>query len=206
MLRLRRLIAALWFGSAVFLMLAASAAFRAAGHPAIAADVVGSMLTRWHYIALLAPLALFALELRNVRRAILLVLFASVLLAAAQAFVDLRIRAIRAAALQPISELSTEDPVRRRFGMLHGVSMMLLALQAIAAGVTVAARDVQENSVMPTEETPLPPPPDNAQYEAPPPPDQTAPPAPEAGAAPQDEPTVAAEGDERGTDTTGGGP
>ena len=77
-------------------MLAASAAFRAAGNPAIAADVVGSMLTRWHYIALAAPLALFALELRRVRRVVLLVLFAAVLLAAAQSFVDLRIRSIRA--------------------------------------------------------------------------------------------------------------
>ena len=65
---LQRLIAALWLGSAFFLMLSASAAFRAAGNTSIAADVVGSMLTRWHYIALAAPLALFALELRRARR------------------------------------------------------------------------------------------------------------------------------------------
>ncbi|HEX8616381.1 MAG TPA: hypothetical protein VF911_02235 [Thermoanaerobaculia bacterium] len=122
-------------------MLASSAAFRAAGNPTVAADVVGSMLTRWHYIALAAPLALFALELRRVRRAVLLVLFASVLLAATQSFVDLRIRAIRNTSYVPISELSREDPVRRRFGMLHGVSMMLLALQAIAAAAVVMARE-----------------------------------------------------------------
>jgi len=122
-------------------MLAASAAFRAAGNPTIAADVVGSMLTRWHYIALAAPLALFALELRRVRRMVLLVLFACVMLAAAQSFVDLRIRAIRASSPVSISELRREDPVRRRFGMLHGVSMMLLALQAIGAGVVVMAKE-----------------------------------------------------------------
>jgi hypothetical protein len=122
-------------------MLAASAAFRAAGNPTIAADVVGSMLTRWHYIALAAPLALFALELRRVRRVVLLVLFASVLLAAAQSLVDLRIRGIRAASPVAISELRREDPIRRRFGMLHGVSMMLLALQAMGAGVVVMARE-----------------------------------------------------------------
>jgi hypothetical protein len=125
-------------------MLAASAAFRAAGNPAIAADVVGSMLTRWHYIALAAPLALFALELRRVRRVVLLVLFAAVLLAAAQSFVDLRIRAIRASSPVAISDLRRDDAVRRRFGMLHGVSMMLLALQAIGAGAVVMARDGRE--------------------------------------------------------------
>ncbi len=128
-------------------MLAASAAFRAAGNPTIAADVVGSMLTRWHYIALAAPLALFALELRRVRRVVLLVLFACVLLAAAQSFADLRIRAIRASSPVAISDLRREDPVRRRFGMLHGVSMMLLALQAIGAGVVVIAKDGREASV-----------------------------------------------------------
>ncbi|HYK01272.1 MAG TPA: hypothetical protein VE974_05915 [Thermoanaerobaculia bacterium] len=122
-------------------MLAASAAFRAAGTPAIAADVVGSMLTRWHYIALAAPLALFVLELRRVRRVVLLLVFACVLLAAAQSLVDLRIRGIRASSPVAISDLRREDPLRRRFGMLHGLSMMLLALQAIGAGVVVMARE-----------------------------------------------------------------
>lgn len=120
-------------------MLAASAAFRAAGNPSVAADVVGSMLTRWHYISLAAPLALFVIELRRVRRGLLILLFAALMLAAAQSFVDLRIRAIRNTSPVPVSELDREDPVRRRFGALHGLSMMLLALQAIAAGVVVAA-------------------------------------------------------------------
>ncbi len=131
-------------------MLAASAAFRAAGSPVIAADVVGSMLTRWHYISLAAPLALFAIELRNVRRVILIVIFSALMLAALQSFVDLRIRMIRNASVVPVSELDRGDPVRRRFGMLHGVSMMLLALQAVAAGVVVAAREKRKESVVMT--------------------------------------------------------
>lgn len=138
--RLQNLIAALWFGSAVFLMISASAAFRAAGNPTIAADVVGSMLTRWHYIALAAPLLLFVLELRRVRPLILLVLFTAVLLAASQSFVDLRIRSIRAATPAGVSNLDPEHPVRKRFGMLHGLSMVLLLSQAIAAGVIVMSR------------------------------------------------------------------
>ncbi|HEX6973797.1 MAG TPA: hypothetical protein VF147_05310 [Vicinamibacterales bacterium] len=138
---LRRLVAALWLGSAVFLMLAASAAFRAAPNPTAAADVVGAMLARWHYIALAAPLILFALELRNGRKLVLSLLFVGLLFAAGQAFVDLRIRGIRASSPIAISSLDRNDPVRRRFGALHGVSMALLLLQAIAAAGVVAVRE-----------------------------------------------------------------
>jgi len=145
--RLQRLIAALWLGSAFFLMLAASAAFRAAGHPAVAADVVGAMLTRWHYIALAAPLLLFALELRRVRRIVLIALFLGLVLAASQALVDLRIRSIRAASVVPVSELDRNDPVRRRFGALHGLSMILLLAQTFAAAAVVISRPHQEEPV-----------------------------------------------------------
>jgi hypothetical protein len=139
---LQRLIAALWLGSAFFLMLSASAAFRAAGNTSIAADVVGSMLTRWHYIALAAPLMLFALELRRARPVILIVLFVAIVLAATQSFVDLRIRAIRQSSPVSISDLDRTDPVRRRFGALHGLSMVLLLSQTIlAAAVVLAARE-----------------------------------------------------------------
>jgi len=142
--RLQRLIAALWFGSAVFLMLSSSAAFRAAGDATTAADVVGSMLTRWHYIALAAPLALFAIELRRLRRAILIILFITILLAALQSFVDLRIRSIRHQSAIPVSQLSPDDPVRRSFGALHGASMALLLMQALAAAIVVAAKAKRE--------------------------------------------------------------
>jgi hypothetical protein len=137
---LHRLIAALWLGSAFFLMLSASAAFRAAGNTTIAADVVGSMLTRWHYIALAAPLALFALELRRARPWVLVLLFVAIVLAASQSFVDLRIRAIRASSATAISALDKTDPVRRRFGALHGLSMVLLLTQTLAATAIVLAR------------------------------------------------------------------
>lgn len=145
-------------------MLAASAAFRAAGSPRIAADVVGSMLTRWHYIALVAPLILLVVG-RHMRRFVQVLLFAAVLLAAGQVFVDLRIRQIRAAAPVPVSELDPADPVRRRFGALHGLSMMLLALQAIAAAVVVMSRE--ERAVDAPDTTPVASPPP-----APPPPDR----------------------------------
>ena len=120
-------------------MLAASAAFRVSPNATTAADVVGAILTRWHYIALAGPLMLFGLELRHARKFMLIVLFVALLLAAAQAFVDLRIRSMRNALSVPISSLDRTDPLRRTFGMLHGVSMMLLVAQAVLAATVVAS-------------------------------------------------------------------
>lgn len=139
------MIAGLWLGSAFFLMLAASAAFRTAPDATTAADVVGAMLARWHYIALAAPLLLFVLELRRSRKFVVIVIFIALLLAAAQVFVDLRIRTIRMMSPVPISALERDHPVRKRFGALHGASMLLLLLQAISAAGVVAARPKRES-------------------------------------------------------------
>lgn len=139
-----RVIAALWFGSAFFLIaVAAPAAFRAAPNPTAAADVVGAMLTRWHYLALIAPLLLLALQWRRARGIVIALLLFAIVAAAAQALVDVRIRQIRAQSFVPISSLSRTDPVRRQFGMLHGISSVLLLLQGLAAMGVVVAGDRQ---------------------------------------------------------------
>jgi hypothetical protein len=130
----------LWFGSAAFLLvIAAPAAFRASESPASAANVVVAMLSGWHYIAVLAPIALLAIEWRRARGFVIAAVFAGVLFAALEVGLDFQIRAIRSASPVPISSLSRLDPVRRRFGLLHGISsMVLLAQILIAASATVA--------------------------------------------------------------------
>lgn len=140
-LAITRLIQALWLGSGVFLMLTASAAFNAASNTTDAANVVGAVLVRWHYIALLAPLALMFLEWRRSRPIMLMILFVAVLLASFQGLIDTRIRMIRGSSLVAISSLPSDDPVRRQFGMLHGMSSLLLIGQVIAAAAVVATRD-----------------------------------------------------------------
>ena len=140
-LAITRLIQALWLGSGVFLLLTASAAFNAASNTTDAANVVGAVLVRWHYIALLAPLLLMFLEWRRSRPVMLVILFVAVLFASFQALLDTRIRMIRDSSLVPISSLSSADPVRRQFGMLHGMSSMLLIGQVIAAAAVVASRE-----------------------------------------------------------------
>ncbi len=112
--------------------------FAAAGTPTTAANVVGAMLSRWHYISLLAPAILLLMEWRNARGRIVAVLFAGVLLAASAAMIDMRIRQIRSESAVPVSSLASTDPVRRRFGMLHGVSSLLLVAQVLAAAALLA--------------------------------------------------------------------
>jgi hypothetical protein len=99
------------------------------------------MLMRWHYMALLAPLALIILEWKRAKARMQLVLFAAIVLASAQALADTRIRMIRQQSIVPISSLSPADPVRRHFGMLHGVSSMLLVAQLVLAGAAVVMAD-----------------------------------------------------------------
>ena len=140
-LAITRLIQAIWLGSGVFLLLTASAAFNAASNTTDAANVVGAVLVRWHYIALLAPLALMFLEWRRSRPVMLMILFVAVLFASFQGLLDTRIRMIRESSLAPISSLSSSDPVRRQFGMLHGMSSLLLIGQVIAAAAVVASRE-----------------------------------------------------------------
>lgn len=117
--------------------MAAPAAFRAAGSPTIAANVVGAMLAAWHYIAIALPLILLALEWRRARALMVIILFAGIVFGATQIVVDLRIRAIRESSIVPISSLSPTDPVRRRFGALHGMSSILLLAEIVVAAGAV---------------------------------------------------------------------
>jgi hypothetical protein len=133
----RRLIAGAWFGAGLFILIASTAIFRIGGP-----DTVGAVLTRWHYIALLAPFALVFFEWRKQRGRVVLLLFLAITIAAFESFLDVRIAAIRRESPVPISALSRDNPVRRRFGMMHGISVLLLMLDvAAAAGVIAADRD-----------------------------------------------------------------
>jgi hypothetical protein len=116
---------------------AAPAAFRASDGPTNAANVVGAMLAAWHYIALVLPLLLLALEWRRAGAVVMTVLSIAIVIAALQVITDLRIRAIRAASPVPITELAHSNPIRRRFGLLHGISSLLLLGQVALAGAAV---------------------------------------------------------------------
>jgi hypothetical protein len=136
---LRRLVAAFWFGGALFLAaIAAPAAFSAAPTSGIAGDIVGAMITRWHYVAIGVPLLLLILELRRpTSRWAAIILTVALLAASAEAVVDLRVRQIRESSIIPITLLPKSSARRQAFGRLHGTSMLLLALQIATAAATV---------------------------------------------------------------------
>jgi hypothetical protein len=141
-----RCLQALWLGSGAFLMfLGAPAAFRSAGSSTDAANVVGAMLTRWHYMALLIPALLMMIEWHRMRPRVVTLLFVAVLAAALQAGADIRIRALRQQSIAAISSLSPEDPVRRQFGLLHGISSLLMLVEVICAVATIAVEPDQES-------------------------------------------------------------
>ncbi|HET7711230.1 MAG TPA: DUF4149 domain-containing protein [Thermoanaerobaculia bacterium] len=134
-----RIISAFWFGGALFLLaFAAPAAFKGSPTSTAAANVVGAMLSRWHYIAVAAPVLLLLLQRQQIRGRMVALLFAAIVLAVCEIAVDRNIARIRTTSAVPISELSRSDPIRRRFGMLHGVSSLLLLLQIGVAGAVVA--------------------------------------------------------------------
>ena len=116
------------------------------------------MLSGWHYLGLLAPIALLAVEWRRARAGVIALVLAGVLFAAAQVAIDLRIRSIRTMSPVPISSLSRSDPLRRRFGLLHGVSSLALVAQVLigAAATVVIEREVR---VIPRREDAAEPPP-----------------------------------------------
>ena len=96
------------------------------------------MLGGWHYLAIILPVLLLAIEWRRARALMVILLFAGIIFAATQIALDLRIRAIREASMVPISDLPRTDPVRRRFGALHGISSLLLLAEVIVAAGAVA--------------------------------------------------------------------
>jgi Domain of unknown function (DUF4149) len=136
---LSRLLLGLWFGGgAILLAVATPAAFRHAGDHAHAAEAVGAMLRPWHWLAIIAPLIALLIPSATARRsARISVLALGMLFAVAQTVIDARIHAIRQGSAIPISSLSRTDPVRRRFGTLHGFSSVLMLLEVAAAGTAL---------------------------------------------------------------------
>ena len=127
---------AVWIGAGLTIaLIAAPAAFEAAPSRTIAAAVVGAMLARWHYIALLAPALLLLVEWRRglTSSRIVVLLSLAILLGSAQAYADLQIRKIREASVVPVSDLPATSEVRQRFGRLHGISTLLMLAQVVTA-------------------------------------------------------------------------
>ena len=126
--------------------IAAPSAFRYAPTSEVAGNIVGGMLAIWHWVSILAPVVLvipLVARTRAGRRAWLVLAIVAICLGGLQWGVGSRVVALRRASTVPITSLPKNDPVRRHFGILHGVAFGLMTLQLLAAGtlVTIDSRE-----------------------------------------------------------------
>jgi hypothetical protein len=137
---LRSLALAFWFGGGLATFFATSAVFARAKDRKLAGDIAGEILARTSFARNLAvPVFLVAIvapgsqRLASDGRPTALGLLCVVLQVFAIVVDELTRRARRKAG-GAIDALPPGDPRRRRFAALHGVAMLLLLLQVLAAG------------------------------------------------------------------------
>jgi len=142
---LQALLLAIWFGGSLFIVIiAAPVVFQRAPTREAAGSVVGGMLQQWYWVSMAVPVILIAAALSqdfssvSSRRAPLLLLTAALVFSLCRFVVDGRIHAIRDASPVPVSSLSAADPLRKRFGRLHGMSSLLLLAETATAGALIA--------------------------------------------------------------------
>lgn len=128
---------ALWIGASLFFAAVVTPALFAVSAPEDAARAVGRMLPRLDILTItLTGLAAALLVRKSWPMRLLLV---GIILAAAlsEFWVTPAVAAMREQAGAPISSLSKEDPLRKRFGMLHGLSSSLLVLRILLGVATL---------------------------------------------------------------------
>jgi hypothetical protein len=136
-----------WLGAAAIVTTSvAPAAFAVLPSRTLAGALVGRVLPVLFWsgmvVAAILVAATWSLPARAARVATSALLFIGC--AAAQLLVAPRIERIRAAVSGPMDALSANDPQRLAFGRLHGLSVGLLGLAAIAAlvGLVLLSRSL----------------------------------------------------------------
>jgi len=137
---LRALALASWFGGGIATMLATSAVFARAESRKVAGDFAGAILRRTNLLRGAAAALLVVSALLGARGAATWFGAACVLLQLAAVPVDAATRKLRRDLGGNIDALAANDPRRRRFGALHGVAMLLLLLQIVAAAVGIVVQ------------------------------------------------------------------
>jgi hypothetical protein len=133
-LALRNLALALWFGGGVATFLATSSVFARAPDRKLAGDLAGAILARTGTFRTAAIVVLVVAHVLGARGPANIAGGACVLLQIVALLADAATRRARLEAGGSIDSLPPGDPRRRRFAALHGVAMLLLLLQVLAAG------------------------------------------------------------------------
>lgn len=137
-----RLLLVAFLGALLLFATTVTPALFAAVPPSTAARVVGRVLGVLDAAGLLLGLTAVVLGAtgRSGRAAVVLGLGLAALAACSLFLVTPEIASIRRATGEALSQLPPGDPIRRRFGTLHGASTVLFGLQAVLAVALVALR------------------------------------------------------------------
>jgi hypothetical protein len=134
---LRGLCFAAWFGGGIATMLATSAVFARADSRKTAGDFAGAILRRTNFLRDIAAVVFVASAPFGARGAAFWAGAVCVLMQLVAIPVDLATRKLRRDLGGNVDALAADDARRRKFGALHGIAMLLLLLQIIAAGVGI---------------------------------------------------------------------
>lgn len=138
---LRSLALAVWCGGGLAMLLATRAIFARAGSRVLAGAISGEALLRFQVLRGVAAVLLGASALLGARGTATLLGLGCILFQLAASPVDTRLRKLRGEIGGSTEGLAEGDPRRKQFGVLHGVSVLLLLAQiALAAVALLLAR------------------------------------------------------------------
>jgi len=112
--------------------------FQRAPDRKVAGDLAGAILARTGLARSVAVALLVIAILLGARGGAVDLAIGCAVLQALAVGADLQTRKARQAAGGSIDALPPGDPLRRRFAALHGVAMLVLLLQVLAAGIGLA--------------------------------------------------------------------
>ncbi len=136
-LGLRSLAFGIWFGGGLAMLLATRAIFARAGSRALAGTISGEALLRFQLLRGLAAVLLGGAALFGARGLATLLGLGCILFQLASSPVDSRLRNLRSEIGGSTEGLAEDDPRRKQFGVLHGISILLLLAQIALAAVAL---------------------------------------------------------------------
>ena len=134
---LRALALAIWFGGGLAMLLATRAIFARAGSRALAGSISGEALLRFQLLRGFAAVLLGGSALLGGRGLATVLGLGCILFQLASSPVDTRLRKLRVELGGSTEGLAEGDPRRKQFGVLHGISVLLLLAQIALAAVAI---------------------------------------------------------------------
>jgi hypothetical protein len=133
-LSLQALALAIWFGGGLSVLYATRAIFALAPTRREAGQYSGAVLRSFRWLQAAAGLLFAAAAYQELPRPTRIAGQLALLLMVSSLLLDAPLRRLRAQMGGSTEGLDADDPLRKRFGALHGISVLLLIGQVLCAG------------------------------------------------------------------------